>query len=61
MEVKKGSKIQKICGCGKTHNVIPENARPWWDEGVLIGYVWECSCKSSLFVPTFKISRKEAV
>lgn len=59
-EIKKGSKVNKICSCGKLHPTIPMDAREWVDEGVLIGFVWECECHSSPFVPTFKIGRKEA-
>lgn len=48
-----GMMINKTCACGITHIVIPQDARPWMeDDKTLIGYVWECACKSSLFVPT---------
>ena len=47
--------INKKCSCGKVHNEVPKNAREWKDEGVLIGWVWECECKSTLFVPTFNL------
>lgn len=37
--------------CGIIHCAIPEDARPWIeDEGKLIGFFWECLCKSTMFV-----------
>lgn len=57
-------KIQKKCACGKVHNQIPKEAKKWIDDGVLIGWCWNCECKSTLFVPTFTLKNlihKEAV
>jgi hypothetical protein len=56
-------KIQKKCGCGKLHTEIPKDAKKWVDEGVHIGWLWNCTCNSTLFVPTFTLKnliRKEA-
>lgn len=38
--------IEKVCSCGKPHNVIPEYALE--DEN---GYWWNCVCTSTLFYP----------
>lgn len=42
--------IYKKCAmCSKVHTEIPKDARPWNEQGIIIGYVWECECKSTLF------------
>lgn len=53
------SKINKICSCGETFNQVPETCRAWIDEGQLIGWVWECSCKSTLFVPSYSLKKEQ--
>jgi hypothetical protein len=52
-------KIHKVCSCGLVHTEIPKTARPWIDDGQLIGHVWECKCKSTLFAPTFSLKGKK--
>ncbi len=44
---------EKKCGCGKSHHMIPEDAK----EGEW-GYFWNCECNSTLFWPNEK-TRKE--
>jgi hypothetical protein len=41
--------ISKTCSCGRIHTAIPDNARKWIDEGLLLGFCWECECGSTLF------------
>jgi len=38
--------------CGSSHTKIPQDARPQKDfDGVeIIGYYWECSCSSTMFI-----------
>ena len=57
----KGTRVDKICGCGKIHVYIPMKARDWFDDSskyFLLGYVWECECKSSLFASAVKLTTK---
>jgi len=53
----RGDKINKVCKCGKVHTEIPTTAVDWNDDGVVIGYMWNCDCHSTLFVPTFDLSK----
>ncbi len=39
----------KLCGCGRLWTKLPPLS-PWIDEGKLIGYTFNCSCHSTLFV-----------
>jgi hypothetical protein len=48
--------LKECKNCGKIHKEIPQNARPWNDDELklagkpfLIGYFWECDCKSTMF------------
>ncbi len=41
--------VFKTCACGKVYPFIPSNARPWIEDQILIGWFWECVCKSTLF------------
>jgi hypothetical protein len=54
----KGYVVNKICGCGKVHEVIPETAQEWFEDGLLIGFIWDCECKSTLFTATFDLKKK---
>jgi hypothetical protein len=54
-------KISKVCSCGKIHLEIPETARKWIEDDVLIGHVWECECKSTLFAPAFNVKGEKFV
>lgn len=57
----KGSQINKICNtCKKVHEIIPENAREWLDgdeANIVLGFFWECDCKSTMFSPVYSISK----
>lgn len=44
--------MEKKCNCcAKVHTKVPVNARPQMDfeEVNVIGYMWECDCKSTMF------------
>lgn len=48
----------KVCSlCSRVHAGLPENARPWLEEGNLLGFFWECRCTNTLF---FKVGKKKA-
>lgn len=51
------TRINKVCKCGKVHDPIPLLVREQLDDDHVIGYYWECECKSTLFLPTYKIGR----
>lgn len=48
----------KTCSCGKFHEYVPNDAREWFEDGLLIGFVWECECKSTLFTPTYNLRKQ---
>lgn len=59
VELTKSYKIYKVCNnCHVAHLSIPETSREWIDEGELIGFMWECQCKSTMFVPTLDMKKK---
>lgn len=41
----------KVCGCGEVYDRLPEGTKLSDDEGCG-GYYWNCSCNSTLFIPT---------
>ncbi len=60
LPIKKNCPIEKVCGCGRKYNLIPEKAKEWLaEEGVVIGFLWECECKSHLFFSVFKTDVKD--
>ncbi len=56
-------KINKKCSCGRVHFEIPKDRREWIEDSKVIGWLWECSCKSTLFFPAYTLKNllKEAV
>jgi hypothetical protein len=48
-------KIDKTCKCGKKYNELPKTAKEWKDEAGLIGWLFNCSCQSTLFIPSFTL------
>lgn len=52
------TQINKVCSCGRVYEQIPETHKAWIDEGQLIGWVWNCSCDSTLFVPSFNLKKQ---
>ena len=49
--------LKKCNNCGKVHNQLPTNSRRWEDDELklvglpsLIGWFFECDCKSTMFV-----------
>lgn len=51
----KMNNINKTCSCGEFHKSIPTDAKGWLEDATLVGWVWECSCKSSLFISFKKL------
>lgn len=59
----KGMKINKICACGIVHKYIPTDAKDWFEDeykSILLGYLWQCECKSHLFVSAIKLTKESA-
>lgn len=53
-------KIKHKCQCGIMHEFLPSNAREWLeDDGDLLGYLWECDCKSTLFVLARRLKEEQ--
>lgn len=40
--------IKKKCSCGICHDLVPIGAKPQIVNGITVGWVWQCSCKSHL-------------
>ena len=48
--------ILKPCSCGIVHLELPQNARAQIQEDIVIGYCFECECKSTVYVLKFTIN-----
>lgn len=57
MDLKKPIRINHKCSCGVIHLWFPVTAREWVEDGDVIGYFWECECKSTLFISVQKLRR----
>lgn len=41
--------IHKKCSCGKLHAMIPVGSVAHQFGGIVIGWLWNCECKSTMF------------
>ncbi len=48
----------KKCSCGKEFSEIPDDATHWIEPGFIDGFIFNCECKSTIYVPVSQI--KEA-
>ena len=47
-----GNIFEKVCSCGKKHTSFPKDKKPWiGEDGLLLGFIWNCECGSTLFKP----------
>lgn len=47
-----------VCSCGEEHYLVPANAKESFEDR-FSGYYWNCSCKSTLFLPRDMVSGEE--